>query len=183
MLNENKGTQTTSEKINENENLETTNYSSLNSQVDQLIESIKKQKVDEAGEAIMEAHKKKVSEALNESSQKRADSDLNKLFTEAQKAENPGEEKWITEAPEEYKTLWESLEPKVKNSVYAQSKLYKLDTPYQIKNFWETRNLEKKSSEALNESKAEEIEKPTTLGYSAAYLENISKGLDKFGKK
>jgi hypothetical protein len=67
----------------------------------------------------------------------------------------------------------------VKNNITAQSKFYKLDTAYQIKNFWETRKLTK-SVQVLNESIAET---PTTLGYTPSYLEYIKANLDRFGKK
>jgi hypothetical protein len=88
--------------------------------------------------------------------------------------------KWLVEAPEEYKALWESLEPQVKNNITAQSKFYKLDTAYQIKNFWETRKLTK-TAQVVNESAIAET--PTTLGYTPSYLESIKANLDRFGKK
>lgn len=175
MLNENKGEKNTdTATVNESKS---TDYSSLTDKVDSLIESIKKQKIDQANIVLDEARKQKVSSALNESSQQKADNLVNGLLSESQ-VENK-EEKWLVEAPEEYKTLWESLETSVKNTITAQSKFYKLESPYQIKNFWETRKLNK--SENLNESK--ETEKPTVLGYTPSYLENIKNSLDRFGKR
>ena len=179
MLNENKGNTTgTTEKVNENQTA-STDYSSLTDKVDSLIESIKKQKVDQANTVLDESRKQKVSNALNESSQKTADNLINGLLSESQETEKL-EEKWLVEAPQEYKTLWESLDTKVQNTITAQSKFYKLDTAYQIKNFWETRKLNS-NTVAINESK--ETEKPTALGYTPSYLDSIASSLDRFGKR
>jgi len=173
MLNE-KESSPKGEKINESK---TTDFGSLTDKVDSLIESIKKQKVDQANIVLDEAKKQKVSNALNESSQKSADALVNGLINESQ-VENL-EEKWLTEAPEEYKTLWESLDTQAKNTIVAQTKFYKLETSYQIKNFWETRKMNK--AKAINESKEEE--KPTALGYTPSYLDQIKSSLDRFGKR
>ena len=174
MLNEG-GAPTKGTQVNENKT--STDYSTLSGKVDSLIESIKKQKVDSANNTLDEARKQKVSNALNESSQQSADNLINGLIKESQ--EEIKDDKWLTEAPEEYKTLWESLDPAVKNTITAQSKVYKLETSYQIKNFWETRKLTK--TVAINESK--ETEKPTALGYTPSYLESIKAGLDRIGRK
>ena len=178
MLNENKNVNTASPV---NESVKSTDYTSLNDKIDSFIESLKestkKQKVEEALNNLDEARKQKVSQALNESSQQQADRFVNSLLSTSQ--EEVLEEKWLTEAPENYKAIWESLEQGVKNTIVAQSKFYKLDTPYQIKNFWETRKLS--STGVLNENA--EPEKPTTLGYTNSYLKAIEKNLERFGKK
>lgn len=175
MLNENKGEKNTdTATVNESKS---TDYSSLTDKVDSLIESIKKQKIDQANIVLDEARKQKVSSALNESSQQKADNLVNGLLSESQ-VENK-EEKWLVEAPEEYKTLWESLETSVKNTITAQSKFYKLESPYQIKNFWETRKLNKGT--AINEST--ETPKLSPMGYDNSYLAQIASSLEKFGKR
>ena len=178
MLNENKDNITDS-TVNENDKeiKNTTDYSSLTDKVDNLIESIKKQKVDQANMVLDEAHKQKVSNALNESSQKTADNLINNLVAESNK--EIIDHKWLSEAPEQYKTLWESLDTSVQNTITAQSKFYKLDTAYQIKNFWETRKVTK--AVVINESV--DSEKPTPLGYTPSYLTEIMSQLDKFGKR
>jgi hypothetical protein len=178
MLNENGGQKVNGQKVNESTETSTTkvNYQNLDDKIDTILESIKKQKVDEAN-AIFEANKKNATQALKSNTQIG-----NELVTGLlnEKAETSStEEKWLVEAPEEFKALWESLDTKVKNTITAQSKFYKLETSYQIKNFWETRKLNK--GEAINESK--ETEKPTTLGYTPSYLDSIKSGLDRFGRK
>jgi hypothetical protein len=92
------------------------------------------------------------------------------------------ENKWLTEAPAEYKTLWESLDPAVQGTINAQAKLYKLESPYQIKNFWQTRNLNGTPKVALNENVNPSPQPMPSLGYNEAYLEAIKANLDRFKK-
>lgn len=177
MLNERKN-ETVSDKTVNEEN-KPTDYSSLTDKVDNIIESIKKQKIDNANTVLDESKNQKINNALNESGNQTADNLVKSLISESQ--EEKKEDDWLTNAPDEYKTLWESLDLKVKNVIMAQSKFYKLDTPYQIKNFWETRKLNK--VDAINESMKVVHETPSNLGYSPSYLENIKNSLDKFSKK
>ena len=170
MLNENGLTKTNSEeKVNEQEIL-STDYTSLGSKVDLLIESVKKQKVDSANIELDEAKKQKVSDALNESN--------NNSLVNGQEVN----EKWITEAPENFKAIWETMDVNSRNRITAQSKIYELNTPYQIKNFWETRKLNNEQTVVLNET-VNPADTPTPLGYTPSYLETIMNGLDRFGKK
>jgi hypothetical protein len=182
MLNENTGsskTTSTTAKINESTS---TDFSSLTDKVDSLIESVKKQKTDQANINLDEARKQKVSNALNESSQQNADNLVNGMISDSQ-AGNQLNEKWLSEAPEEYKTIWESLDAKVQNTITAQSKFYKLESSYQIKNFWETRKLTSGTTGTVNESQETNTNTPTPLGYTNSYLESIKNSLDKFGRK
>ena len=175
MLNEKSDTTTAnSAKVNESK---TTDYSSLTDKVDNIIESIKKQKIDNVNSILDETKKQTVSTALNENSQQQADSMINNLMSNSQ--EITEEEKWLSGAPQEFKQIWESMDTQMKNTITGQSKFYKLETPYQIKNFWETRNLNKPAG--INESKIQET--PTALGYTPSYLDNIKSSLDRFGKK
>jgi hypothetical protein len=43
--------------------------------------------------------------------------------------------------PEEYKETWSKLSDNKKTSLLAQSKYHKLETAYQVRNFWQTRDL------------------------------------------
>ena len=66
--------------------------------------------------------------------------------------------------PTEYKEKWETLSEKKKNQITAQSKSHKLDTEYQVRNFWQTRDLREvapvmEKVEMINESKKEETKK------------------------
>jgi hypothetical protein len=179
-------------KILESETTQSKNadYTSLPGKVDQLLESINKQKIEQAGEkhfGVMmlldekrrtefrrmdETTKQKVLGALNESSVK-TEEDATKVW---ESVLTPHVEKWIEDAPQEYKQLWESLDDKSRQTLMAQSRTYKLETSYQIKNFWETRPasvLSKSSAQKLNESKETGSLAPNTLGYSDEYIKMV----------
>ena len=162
------------------EKISSTDYSTLTGKVDEMIASVKKQKIDGADNALDEARKQKVSQSLNEANNKTTNSAIKNLLGGSQA--EVAEDKWLTDAPEEFKTLWESLDNQVKTNINAQSKLYKLESPYQIKNFWETRKLTPGATvNLLNESK--ETPAPlSSLGYDSNYLDSIKATLDKFRK-
>ena len=189
-----------------NENIQTeTSYSTLSEKVDNLIKSVKKQKTEDVNESMKhgqvklpnesiiygfvellseskreefrnldESSKKKVTSALNGKTLKNEE-DVIKIW---ESTLSPSKERWIEEAPEKYKQLWSSLDESQKRTIIAQSRTYKLETDYQIKNFWETRssNLLTNKIQTLNESKEEKI---PTLGYSKEYLEYIKTLLEK----
>ena len=158
-----------------------TDYNSLTGKVDQLLESIQKQKIENADSTINEARKQKVSEGLDERNQRTTGSALRSLIGESKAP--IVEDKWLTEAPEEFKTLWESLDSSVQAQINAQSKFYKLESTYQIKNFWQTRNLSGTSKfSAVNENAVTSTNQIPSLGYNEAYLEAIKNNLDKFNK-
>jgi len=62
---------------------------------------------------------------------------------------------FIKDMPGAYKERWESLSESKKSQIIAESKMYNLNTPYQIKNFWGTRDLRevKVDMEKINENK------------------------------
>jgi len=160
--------------------VKTTDYSGLSGKVDQILESIQKQKIDNADSSLNEARKQKVSEGIDERNQKTTGSALRSLIGES-KVET-SHDKWLSEAPEEFKAIWESLDPSVQAAVNAQAKFYKLETSYQIKNFWQTRNLTGvKPVETVNENV--NVAQVSPIGYNEAYLESIKRDLEKFTKK
>jgi len=83
--------------------------------------------------------------------------------------------------PDEYKPVWESLTEGHQQSIIAQSHFYNLNTPYQIRNFWSTRNLgvspvglqKLQENESINEN-----QKPS-FGYSNDYMNYIAESLGK----
>jgi hypothetical protein len=146
------------------------NYDNLSNQIDNLINSVKTQKTE-----INEAKKP------------------NNLLAETQKAqevlnENEGTNnftsgfKFIDEMPEEYAPVWESLNEGHKQSIIAQSHFYKLETPYQIRNFWTTRQLgvQNIGLQKINENETNDEKGSPVInnGYSNGYLEMISKSLE-----
>ena len=150
------------------------NYENLTSQIDSLIESVKTQKtasnINEAAKAVRTpAETQKANETtLNESD------DTSKTGL-----------KFIDEMPAEYAQVWESLSEGHQQSIVAQSNFYNLDTPYQIKNFWSTRQLGAKpvGVQKLDESEnVAETAKPQA--YSSDYMNYIASALEqKFPKR
>jgi hypothetical protein len=86
--------------------------------------------------------------------------------------------------PAEYFPLWENASAEVRDRIARQSRVFRLDTSYQIKNFWQTRGLGKPEdfvAESLNESKRTETEvvKQSALGYGDDYVNNMKTLLGK----
>ncbi len=74
--------------------------------------------------------------------------------------------------PTEYHDTWGKLSESKKNQIMAQSKYHKLETPYQVANFWQTRDLREvapvmEKIAMVNESATEEVK---TLGYDATEI-------------
>ncbi len=61
------------------------------------------------------------------------------MVTEVNKSIN--EPYFITAMPVEYAETWNKLSESKKNQIIAQSKYAKLETEYQVRNFWQTRDL------------------------------------------
>ena len=149
------------------------NYGNLNSQIDSLIESVKTRKTDsninEAAKAAGLAQTQKANKkALNESE----DTSRTGL-------------KFIDEIPAEYAQIWESLSEGHQQSIVAQSCFYNLDTPYQIKNFWSTRQLGAKPVGVQKLDESENVaETAKTQAYSSNYMNYIASALEqKFPKR
>jgi len=68
----------------------------------------------------------------------------------------------ISAMPAEYKETWNSLSEGKKNQLLAQSKYHRLETEYQVRNFWQTRDLREVAQviekvEMVKENKEEAI--------------------------
>lgn len=150
------------------------NYDNLSDKIDSLVESVKTQKTESN---INEASKSFEAAA---DTQKAQESALN----ENESTTKTGL-KFIDEMPEEFAQVWESLNEGHKQSIVAQSNFYRLDSPYQIRNFWSTRQLGAKTVgvQKLNESE-ETVPSATTQGYSSDYMASIAAALEqKFPKR
>jgi len=147
-------------------------YADLGTKIDKLIESVNTQKT----ESLIKEAEQKVSKATTQ-----------KAINESQDADvNEGETpksgfKFIDEMPEEFRPAWEGLNESQQHSIKAQAALRKLDTDYQIRNFWSTRQLgvEPIGLQKLNEN----AEIPTAANskeiYGNGYLDFLSKELEK----
>jgi hypothetical protein len=74
--------------------------------------------------------------------------------------------------PTEYHDTWAKLSEGKKNQIMAQSKYHKVETAYQVANFWQTRDLREvapvmEKIAMVNESAVEEVK---TLGYDATEI-------------
>jgi hypothetical protein len=169
------------QKINENVDLTAASglkssgyagsYTDLSSKIDSLLESVQTQKT--------EATSNKIGGYFADTLK----APKNPLFESAQTEENSNAVgiQFIDEMPDEYKAIWESLNEGHQQSIVAQSHFYNLETSYQIRNFWSTRNLgaspvglqKLEENEMINEN-----QKPS-FGYSNDYMNYIAESLGK----
>jgi hypothetical protein len=169
------------QKINENVDLSVEsglktsgyagNYQDLSTKIDSLLESVQTQKT--------EATSNKIGGYFADTLK----APKNPLFESAQEDENSDAAgiKFIDEMPDEYKPVWESLNEGQQQSIIAQSHFYNLETSYQIRNFWSTRNLgvspvglqKLQENETINEN-----QKPS-FGYSSDYMNYIAESVGK----
>lgn len=77
---------------------------------------------------------------------------IQSLYESALSATVNNEPLWLTAAPEKYKVIYNNVAESVQNSIKARAEFMKLDTQYQINNFWETSGLIEKPKLNLNES-------------------------------
>jgi hypothetical protein len=90
---------------------------------------------------------------------------------------------FVVEAmPAEYKEKWSNLSEKKQKQLIAQSKMHKVTTEYQVRNFWQTRDMRETAPvmekvEMINESKKEEVKK---LPYE---LDSVKEAITKRFKK
>jgi len=147
-------------------------YTNLSSQIDNLIESVKTQKtesnINEASKSVEAPADTQKAETLNE------EENANKTSL-----------KCIDEMPEEYTQVWESLNEGHQQSIIAQSNFYRLDTPYQIKNFWSTRQLGTKTVGVQKLDESENVAQTNAnQAYSSDYMNYIASALEqKFARR
>jgi len=146
-------------------------YDDLNTKIDNLINKVQTKKAEEINEAATASYTAQTQKAPS-------------LLTESSNEEsvfNTGM-KFIDEMPAEYAQVWESLNEGHKQSIIAQSNFYKLDTPYQIRNFWTTRQLGVATIglQKINESENlnDEGSQASNPGYSNSYMDAIARSLE-----
>jgi hypothetical protein len=182
----------------------TERYSSLNSKIEAVLESLQNQKSESSSEdskypfiKFLNENKRNEFTSLNETEKEKVTKALNISPAYSQEgivavwenalASVEVNEKWLTDMPVEYLPVWESATPTVKDRIIRQAKLYNLQSDYQIKNFWQTRGLDKPADVAnaeLNESKREELnaDKINALGYSNDYVKMIGESMNRYNR-
>lgn len=196
--------ETTPAPVNEEQPIapvtESERYVGLSDKITQLLESAKVQKAgskmneskhhffrflseDKRNEfeALDEAKKEKVVTALKNGAYF-SEADVVTKWDAALVENENTEPKFLQMIPEPIKPLYESLTEREKEAVIAQSKFFKLDTEYQIKNFWTTRGFVRGKVVGLvklneNESAVAPSEKPKT--YNSEYMDKLAKSLER----
>jgi len=169
------------QKVNENE--------SLDSKIDAILENVKITRASKLLEmskypylSNFNSEQLKAFNALNEAQKEMVSKNIavstsvDTVLNEA--AQFVNDDKWITDMPAEYVSAWNSLNENEKAAIKAQAQLYDLNSAYRIKNFWQTRGLEEKVAQPLNESK----QVVDLGGYDSNFIEQVRKGLKKFDK-
>jgi hypothetical protein len=176
-------------------------YNSLSGKVDELIESLSKNKteeiinenkysflklVDEQTKrgfiSLNEAEKQKVVKALNEQNYS-SGMDVVQIMGSALTEQVNSGEKFLDMIPQDLVPVWNSLNESQKASIVAQSKFYHLDTPYQINNFWRTRGFQAPQANLERLDESQTPNNATNSGISSSYIANIAAELDKRFKK
>lgn len=182
----------------------TARYTSLNGKIEAVLESLQNQKSESSSEdskypfiKFLNESKRSAFLSLNETEKEKVNKALNISPAYSQEgivavwenalASVEVNEKWLTNMPVEYLPIWESSTPSVKDRIIRQAKLYNLQSDYQVKNFWQTRGLDKPADAAnaeLNESKREELnsEKISALGYSNDFVKMIGEGMNRYNR-
>jgi hypothetical protein len=178
-------------------------YSDLSSKVDKLIESVGNAKTDEIINenkfaflklvddrtkkgflSLNEAEKQKVVKALNEQNYN-SGTDVVQIMGSALTEQVESGEKFLDMIPTDLIPTWEGLNESQRASIVAQSKFYRLDTPYQINHFWRTRGMSSVKPEPSTEFLTESLNTNPNAnnGVSNSYMQNIAAELDKRFKK
>jgi len=172
-------------------------FATIDKKIEAVLESVKKQKAELKTvdsrypfTTFLSESKRDEFLALNETEKKRVTNALNAkpAFDEASickvwesaLANVEVNEKWLTAMPAEYLALWESADAATKDKITRQAKVFRLETDYQIKNFWQTRGLGKPSEDvtSITESKRAEVAAgANTLGYSNDFVKAIAERL------
>lgn len=163
-----------SKKVNES------NMNDLDKKIDEILENVKISRAAKLVESSkypfinnFNSEQMRSFASLNEAqkelvSKRIAGNDIDVVLNEAANMAN--DKKWVTRMPQEYVATWNSLNESEKAAIEAQAQLYTLETDYQIANFWQTRGLEKRPTEKLNESKDNKVD---LGGYDTSVIERV----------
>ena len=176
-------------------------YAGLSTKIDALLESVKKQKTRSAAnesqyhffrflsegkraefDALDETKKQKVADALKDNAYF-SEADVTRKWDSALVEKIDVTPKYLSAMPEDFKPLYEALSPQEKESIHAQSVGFKLDTEYQIKNFWQTRKLKKTKAVGFISLNEQEMANKSTSPQVSEYITNIGDEIAKRFRK
>lgn len=173
------------------------NYQSgINGQLQEILESAKKKKAEnESYKFINLLEEKQKSEFISFPKEKREEivekfktSDYKtkaEAFAIYESLAHPAEVTldYVENMPEKYKTAWEALTEGERTAIKAQANFHVLESEYQIKNFWDTRDLRtmKIPFQAINENENadDKTATPTDKTVSNNYLEDFKKNMSR----
>lgn len=172
-------------------------YNGLDKKIEAVLESVKKQRAELKSNdsrypfmQFLSEGKREEFLALNETEKKRVTNALDakpsfneenivKVWESALSSVEVNE-KWLTDMPVEYMGLWESADAATKDRITRQAKMFRLETEYQVKNFWQTRGLGKPSEDVSNVNESQRVEmakNANALGYSTDFVKSIANRL------
>jgi len=196
------------EAISESKKTKKVNYGNLSESINELLSSANNRKAagklyeteykffkfldkDKREEfmSLDEAKKEKVASALKDGvyfTQADITTKWDAALVEQQEQENAP--LFMQLMPDNVKTLWESLTVEEQESTIAASKLRKLETAYQVKNFWRSRGFVKGQTVGLvklneNQTAVPTKTKPNRTGISNDYMANVAEAVGKRFKK
>ena len=112
-------------------------------------------------------------------SQSKIESQIMNLWTTALATPIEEELSIFKHMPSEYKEAWEKLSEAKKSSIIAQANYHKTETAYQVRNFWQTRDLredkqQKVMEKLIVENKSTKVEEPkTSLPYDLEDMKSL----------
>lgn len=193
---------TTTPKVNESV---TDDYrSTIDNKLELIIESAKKQKAEldnrnltfldflnttnKNGFISLEENKKNEVIATFETTEYKTSDEANVLYESVLGLDKVTKLNFIDNMPSQFNDAWNNLDEAAQASIKGQAKFYKFDNPYQIANFWSTRDLRAQRVEmkTLNEQEqiiSEQTVTPKTTLVSEEFLQSFEKTmLEKFNK-
>lgn len=123
------------------------------------------------------------------------ESDVTNIITAVVEQKNMNIPIHLRFMPNEYKSTWGKMNESEKSMVHTKAQLYTLNTPYQVKAFWDDidtrginerveREKENRKLQKINESQSTEGAIPVnrvvdmTRGYSESYINSLMRGAD-----
>lgn len=89
---------------------------------------------------------------------------------------------WLTDMPRKFVPVWESLNESQRNSIKAQASIRKLETQYQIDDFWQTRDLSNVKIDAAAKATTI-ITESSEYKTSGDYMDSVRAGMRRLNKR
>jgi len=184
--------------VKSHETIENSSNKSIISKIDSILETVKNKNLqndvdDKHFMRFLDSTKRNEFESLNEDVQNKivetfanskymSFADANRIWDSCfANAPYTPTLNYIDNMPSKYRSLYESLSSDKKNAIYKQSKVYPLETQYQIDNFWQTRDLRPAQFkiEKINENEnVVGLEEKSSAGVSLQVVNDVRDALN-----